>query len=177
MAFPRRPPRCPRETLGPGREVLLLPGLSSASRLVEAIRLVRCQSEALARHASTLAAARRAVNQKSELNELRALVAARRKLRPKRQAQRPHRGGARVGISRLTFFYSRATTPDHTPALAYSLGFGANTLNNLAVPRGLEPPTFGLGNRRSRLNFERRCVRHATVFIAQVDVPPSDAAI
>jgi hypothetical protein len=27
----------------------------------------------------------------------------------------------------------------------------------VAVPRGLEPPTFGLGNSRSRLNFERRC--------------------
>jgi hypothetical protein len=47
---------------------------------------VRCQSEPLAHHASTLAAARSAVNQKSELNELRgelaelrALVAARRK--------------------------------------------------------------------------------------------------
>jgi hypothetical protein len=39
---------------------------------------VRCQSEALAHHASTLAAARRAVNRKSELNEFRALVAARR---------------------------------------------------------------------------------------------------
>jgi hypothetical protein len=36
---------------------------------------VRCQSEALAHHASTLAAARRAVNRKSELNELRAEVA------------------------------------------------------------------------------------------------------
>jgi ribosomal protein L29 len=47
---------------------------------------VRCQSEALAHRASTLAAARRAVNRKSELNELRAelaelraLVATRRK--------------------------------------------------------------------------------------------------
>jgi hypothetical protein len=40
---------------------------------------VRCQSEALAHHASTLAAARRAVNRKSELNELRAFVAARRR--------------------------------------------------------------------------------------------------
>ena len=45
-----------------------------AARAV-ATRLVRCQSEALAHHASTLAAARRAVNRKSELNELRAEVA------------------------------------------------------------------------------------------------------
>ena len=40
----------------------------------------------------------------------------------------------------------------------------------LAVPRGLEPPTFGLGNSSSRLNFERRCARHSTVFVAHVDV-------
>jgi hypothetical protein len=40
----------------------------------------------------------------------------------------------------------------------------------MAVPRGLEPPTFGLGNSRSRLNFERRCVRRATVFVAHVDI-------
>jgi uncharacterized protein YukE len=45
-----------------------------AARAV-ASRLVRCQSEALAHHASTLAAARRAVNRKSELNELRAELA------------------------------------------------------------------------------------------------------
>jgi hypothetical protein len=41
---------------------------------------VRCQSEALAHHASTLAAARRAVNPKSELNELRAELAALREM-------------------------------------------------------------------------------------------------
>ena len=41
----------------------------------------------------------------------------------------------------------------------------------MAVPRGLEPPTFGLGNRRSRLSFERRCVRHATVFVAPPKKP------
>jgi hypothetical protein len=41
---------------------------------------VRCQSEALAHHASTLAAARRAVNRKSDLNELRAEIAALRAL-------------------------------------------------------------------------------------------------
>jgi hypothetical protein len=45
-----------------------------AARAV-ATRLVRCQSEALVHHVSTLAAARRAVNRKSELNELRAEVA------------------------------------------------------------------------------------------------------
>jgi hypothetical protein len=41
---------------------------------------VRCQSEDLAHHASTLAAARRAVNGKSDLNELRAEIAELRAL-------------------------------------------------------------------------------------------------
>ena len=51
------------------------PGAEHPAARVVATRLVRCQSEALAHHASTLAAARRAVNRKSELNELRAEVA------------------------------------------------------------------------------------------------------
>jgi hypothetical protein len=38
---------------------------------------VRCQSEALAHHVSTLAAARRAVNRKFEIASLRLLVAKR----------------------------------------------------------------------------------------------------
>ena len=58
---------------------------------------MRCQSEALAHHASTLAAARRAVNRKSELNELRAEIAELRKLvtaRPKAQARCKPNGAA-----------------------------------------------------------------------------------
>ena len=48
------------------------PGAEHPAARAVATRFVRCQSEALAHHASTLAAARRAVNRKSELNELRA---------------------------------------------------------------------------------------------------------
>src|SRR6266404_9112696 len=48
------------------------PGAEHPAACAVATRLVRCQSEALAHHASTLAAARHAVNWKSELNELRA---------------------------------------------------------------------------------------------------------
>src|SRR6266481_3957410 len=51
------------------------PGAEHPAARAVATRLVRCQSEALAHHASTLAAARRAVNRKSQLNELRAEVA------------------------------------------------------------------------------------------------------
>ena len=57
---------------------------------------MRCQSEALAHYASTLAAARRAVNRKSELSELRAelaelraLAAARPRREPKRKSAQP----------------------------------------------------------------------------------------
>jgi hypothetical protein len=57
---------------------------------------VRCQSEGFAHYASTLAAARRAVNRKSELNELRAeiaelhaLVAAKPRREPKREGAQP----------------------------------------------------------------------------------------
>jgi hypothetical protein len=53
-----------------------------------ATRLVRCQSEALAHYASTLAAARRAVNRKSELNELRAALALRSSNRQTRTGSR-----------------------------------------------------------------------------------------
>jgi hypothetical protein len=42
------------------------PGVEHSAARAVATRLVRCQSEALAHHASTLAAARRAVNRKSE---------------------------------------------------------------------------------------------------------------
>jgi hypothetical protein len=49
---------------------------------------VRCQSEALTHHASTLAAARRAVNRKCELNELRAEIASLRLLVQKRKPRR-----------------------------------------------------------------------------------------
>src|SRR5947208_425171 len=48
------------------------PGAEHPAARAVAARLVRCQSEALARHASTLVAARRAVNRKPELNEHRA---------------------------------------------------------------------------------------------------------
>jgi hypothetical protein len=51
------------------------PGAEHPAARAVAARLMRCQSEAFAHHASTLAAARRAVNRKSELNELRAEVA------------------------------------------------------------------------------------------------------
>ena len=51
------------------------PGAEHPAARAVATRLVRCQSEALAHHASTLAAARRAVNRKSELNGLRAELA------------------------------------------------------------------------------------------------------
>jgi len=55
---------------------------------------VRCQSEALAHHASTLAAARCAVNRKSELNELRAELAELRALIEARAARRRGNGHA-----------------------------------------------------------------------------------
>ena len=51
------------------------PGAQHPAARAVATRWVRCQFEVLAHHASTLAAARRAVNRKSELNELRAEVA------------------------------------------------------------------------------------------------------
>jgi hypothetical protein len=53
---------------------------------------VSCQS-VLAHHASTPAAARRAVNRKSELNELRAELAALRALVARRR-RKPKRDGA-----------------------------------------------------------------------------------
>jgi hypothetical protein len=64
------------------------PGAEHPAARAVATRLVRCQSEALAHHASTLAAVRRAVNRKSELNELRAGLTELRALvaaKPKRR--------------------------------------------------------------------------------------------
>ena len=55
---------------------------------------MRCQSEALAHHASTLAAARCAVNLKSELNELRAELAELRALIEASAARRRGNGHA-----------------------------------------------------------------------------------
>ena len=63
-----------------------------AARAV-ATRLVRCQSEALTHYASTLAAARRAVNRNSELNELRAKLAELRALMAARPRREPKRNG------------------------------------------------------------------------------------
>src|SRR5262249_13205698 len=47
------------------------PGTEHPAARAVATRLVRCQSEALAHYASTLAAARRSVNRKSELSSMR----------------------------------------------------------------------------------------------------------
>ena len=64
------------------------PGAQHPAARAVATRLVRCQSEALTHHASTLAAARRAVNRKCELNELRAEIASLRLLVQKRKPRR-----------------------------------------------------------------------------------------
>src|SRR5262245_46814939 len=56
------------------------PGAEHPAARAVATRLVRCQSEVLAHYASTLAAARRTVNQRAELNELRAELAELRAL-------------------------------------------------------------------------------------------------
>jgi hypothetical protein len=90
------------------------PGAEHPAARAVATRLVRCQSEALTHHASTLAAARRAVNRKSELNELRAEPAELR-ARPRgqsagaAQAQWCGRGEARRrGADRVKRFYIEA---------------------------------------------------------------------
>jgi len=70
------------------------PGAEHPAARAVATRLVRCQSEALAHHASTLAAARCAVNRKSELNELRAELAELRALIEARAARRRGNGHA-----------------------------------------------------------------------------------
>jgi len=69
------------------------PGAEHPAARAVATRLVRCQSEVLAHHASTLAAARRAVNRKSKLNELRAELAELRAL-VTRGSRRRRRGRA-----------------------------------------------------------------------------------
>src|SRR5262245_45610952 len=56
------------------------PGAEHPAARAVATRLVRCQSEVLAHHDLTLAASRRAVNRRSELNELRAELAELRAL-------------------------------------------------------------------------------------------------
>src|SRR5262249_43250483 len=70
------------------------PGAKHPAARAVATRLVRCQSEALVHHASTLAAARCAVNRKSELNELRAELAELRALIEARAARRKSNGHA-----------------------------------------------------------------------------------
>jgi hypothetical protein len=62
---------------------------------------VRCQSEVLAHHASTLAAARRAVNRKSELNELRAELAELRARIETKAAKRRSNGAVTAEGKRL----------------------------------------------------------------------------
>jgi len=69
---------------------------------------VRCQSEALGHHASTLAAVRRAVNRKSELKELRAELAALRALAAARPRREPKRKSARGGADRVNGFGDEA---------------------------------------------------------------------
>ena len=53
----------------------------------------------------------------------------------------------------------RSVTTVLTTAVAADSEKCKKSLISMAVPRGLEPPTFGLGNSRSRLNFERRYAR------------------
>ena len=61
---------------------------------------MRCQFEALTHHVSTLAATRRAVNRKSELNELRAELAELRALVAAKPRREPKREGAKLHLKR-----------------------------------------------------------------------------